>query len=139
MGLVYADIELINGDDLALAHRHIIGEEEIKRMRVSMLVDSGAYNLCINEIIQEQMQFRVVEKRKAETADGRIVECDMVTGVEVRFKNRATTCRAMVLPGNCEPLLGAIPMEDMDVVIHPQRQELLVHPDHPYFAQMKLK
>jgi clan AA aspartic protease len=139
MGLVYADIELINGEDITLARRHFIGEEEIKRMHINMLVDSGAYNLCINESIQEQMQFPVVDKRSAETADGRIVECLMVGNVEVRFKNRATTCRAMVLPGNFEPLLGAIPMEDMDVIIHPQRQELLVNPEHPYMAQMKLK
>ena len=139
MGLIYADITLINGEDITLAKRNIIGEDEIKQMQVSMLVDSGALMLCINENIQEQLQFRVVEKRKAESADGRIVECDVVTGVEVRFRNRATTCRAMVLPGNCEPLLGAIPLEDMDVLIHPQRQELIVNPDHPYFAQMKLK
>jgi hypothetical protein len=45
----------------------------------------------------------------------------------------------MVLPGDCEPLLGAIPLEDMDVLIDPQRQELIVNPDHPYFAQMTLK
>lgn len=139
MGLVYADITLINGEDITLAKRHIIGQDEIKQMNVSMLVDTGAFNLCINEVIQEQLQFPVVEKRKAETADGRIVECEMVGNVEVRFRNRATTCRAMVLPGNCEPLLGAIPLEDMDVLIHPQRQELIVNPDHPYFAQMKLK
>jgi clan AA aspartic protease len=139
MGLVYADIEIINGDDMVLARKHHIGEEDIKRMHVSMLVDSGAYNLCINESIQEQLQFPIVEKRKAETADGRIVELDVVSNVEVRFKNRATTCRAMVLPGNSEPLLGAIPLEDMDVLIHPQRQELIVNPEHPYFAQMKLK
>jgi clan AA aspartic protease len=139
MGLVHADITLINGDDLALSRRYIIGEDEIRQMPVRMLVDTGSFNLCINEEIQSQMQFPVVEKRKAITADGRIVECDMVSNVEVRFKNRATTCRAMVLPGDCEPLLGAIPLEDMDVLIDPQRQELIVNPDHPYFAQMTLK
>jgi clan AA aspartic protease len=139
MGLVHADITLINGDDLALSRRYIIGEDEIRQMPVRMLVDTGSFNLCINEEIQAQMQFPVVEKRKAITADGRIVECDMVSNVEVRFKNRATTCRAMVLPGDCEPLLGAIPLEDMDVLIDPQRQELIVNPDHPYFAQMTLK
>ncbi len=139
MGLVYAEITLINGEDMVLAKRHIIGEDEVKKMTVSMLVNTGSYNLCINEEIQEQLQFPVVEKRKAETVDGRIVECDIVDNVQVRFKNRATTCRAMILPGSCEPLLGAIPLEDMDVLIHPQRQELIVDPDHPYFAQMKLK
>jgi len=139
MGLIYAQITLINGEDITLAKRHIIGEEEIKQMTISMLVDAGAYNLCINEEIQEQLQFPIVEKRKGHTADGRIVECDIADNVQVRFKNRATTCRAMILPGDCEPLLGAIPLEDMDVLIHPQRQELIVNPDHPYYAQMKLK
>ena len=139
MGLVYAEIELINGDDVAMARRHFIGEEEVKRMKLSALVDTGSYMLCINESVQEQLQFPVVEKRKAQLANGSIVECDVVGSVELRFKNRATTCRAMILPGDNEILLGAIPMEDMDVLINPLRQELIVNPEHPYFAQMKLK
>ena len=36
----------------------------------------------------------------------------------------------MVLPGDNEVLLGAIPMEDLDVVINPRRQELELHPEH---------
>jgi clan AA aspartic protease len=139
MTLMYADIELVNGEDISLARKHVIGEEEIKRLNINMLVDSGAINLCINEVIQEQLQFPVVGKRSAETADGRIIECVVVDFVVVKFKNRDTTCRAMVLPANSEPLLGAIPMEDLDVIIHPQRQESLVNPEHPYMAQMKLK
>jgi clan AA aspartic protease len=139
MGLVYADIEIINGEDIALAKRHIIGEEEIKRMHLNLLVDTGSYMLCINESIQEQLQFPIVEKRKAQLADSSVVECDVVSMVEVKFKNRRIICNAMVLPGDSEPLLGAIPLEDMDVLIHPLRQELIVNPEHPYFAQMKVK
>jgi clan AA aspartic protease len=139
MGLVYADIELINGDDLALVRRGFIGEDEIKRMHIPFLVDTGSLMLCINENIQEQLQLPIVETRKAQMANGTIVECSVVAPVEIRFRNRQTTCRAMVLPGDSEPLLGAIPLEDMDILIHPQRQELIVNPDHPYFAQMKLK
>ena len=139
MGLVYAEIELINGGDLELAKRHYIGEEEVKRMKVTALVDTGSYMLCINENIQEQLQLPVVEKRKAQLANGEIVECNVVAPLEVKFKNRRTSVNAMVLPGDSEVLLGAIPLEDMDVLIHPLRQELIVNPDHPYFAQMKLK
>ena len=139
MGLIYADIELINGDDLALARRYMIGEEEVKRMPLVALVDTGSYMLAINESIQEQLQFPIVEKRKAQLANGHIVECDVVSSVELRFKNRQTTCRAMILPGDSEPFLGSIPLEDMDVLIHPLRQELIVNPEHPYFAQMKMK
>jgi clan AA aspartic protease len=139
MGLVYVDIELVNAEDIALAKRSYIGEEEIKHINVSMLVDSGAYNLCINESIQEQLDLPFVEKRKGILANGSIEEYDVVGPVQVKFKNRKTICYAMVLPGINEPLLGAIPMEDMDVLIHPQRQELIVNPDHPYYAQMSLK
>ena len=45
----------------------------------------------------------------------------------------------MVLPGDAEPLFGEIPMEDMDLIIHPLKEELMVNPEHPFFAQMVLK
>ena len=122
-----------------MARRNIIGEEEIKKMPVSMLVDKGSVYMAINETIQEQLQLPVVEKRKARLANESIIECDVVAPVEVRFKNRRCTTSAMVLPADSEPLLGAIPLEDMDVLFHPQRQELIVNPEHPYFAQMKMK
>lgn len=139
MGVVYADIILINGEDLILAKRHFIGEDEIKQMTVKMLADSGAYMMAINETIQEQLQLPVKEKRKEQMANGGVEEYDVVGPIEVKFKNRRCSIDAMVLPGDNEPLLGTIPMEDMDILIHPRRQELIVNPDHPYFAQMKLK
>jgi len=139
MGLVYADIELINADDLALVRRNQMDQDEVKRMHINMLVDSGAYMMSINESIQEQLQLPFVEKRKAQLADGSIVEYDVVGPIQVRFANRNAVCNAFVLSGDNEPLLGAIPMEEMDVLIHPLRQELLVNPEHPYFAQLKMK
>ncbi|MFM7772161.1 MAG: clan AA aspartic protease, partial [Acidimicrobiaceae bacterium] len=139
MGLVYSDVELVNGDDLALVRNKIKGEDEVKRIHVNMLVDTGSVYMCINENIQEQLKLPILEQRKGQLANGHIVEYNVVGPLEVRFKNRRCTVNAMVLPGDNEPLLGAIPLEDMDVLVHPYRQELVVNPDHPYFAQMKLK
>jgi len=139
MGLVYADIELINAIDLGLVRRYKIGEDEVKRMKVNMLVDTGSVYMCINETVQEQLQLDIIEKRKGQLADGRIVEYDVVGPIEVRFENRRCVVDAMVLPGDNELLLGAIPLEDMDVMVHPYRRELIVNPEHPHFAQMTLK
>ena len=139
MGAVFAEIELINNDDLAYARKGYIEEEDVKQMTVSMRVDTGTDMLCINESIQAQLGFPVMERRKANLADGSIIECDVVSSVEVRFKNRRTICNAMVMRGDNEPLLGCIPLEDMDVLIHPLRQELIVNPSHPYYAQMSLR
>jgi len=139
MGVVYADIELINAEDIGLARRHLIGAEEIKRMRLSMLVDSGAYMMAINETIQSQLKFPFIEKRTVQLASGQVVEYDVVGPIDVRFANRRAVCSAFVLPGDSESLLGAIPMEEMDVLVHPQRQELVVNPQHPNYAVLKMK
>ncbi|MDI9366396.1 MAG: hypothetical protein QM541_15675 [Flavobacterium sp.] len=139
MGLVYADIILINAIDLEMAHRNIIGEDEIKQMSINMMVDSGAYMMAINQTIQGQLQLPFIEKRKNILADGSIKEYEVVGPIIVKFSNRTSTCSAVVLPGNSEPLLGAIPMEEMDVQIHPRRQELVVNPAHPYYAVLSLR
>jgi clan AA aspartic protease len=138
MGFVYAEIELINAGDVECARRHLMGEEEIRRMHVTMLVDSGAYMLTINENIQAYLQLPFKERKKYVTADGRVTECDVVGPVDVKFANRTATCNAYLLSGDNEPLLGAIPMEEMDVLIHPQRQELVVNPLHPEGAVLRL-
>jgi predicted aspartyl protease len=85
MAIVQAPITFINGDDLSLVRRKMMDPDEVKQMTVNMLVDTGAINLCINESVQEQMQFPVVDKRKAQLANGSIIECNMVGSVEVRF------------------------------------------------------
>jgi clan AA aspartic protease len=139
MGLIYANIELINAIDLGMAKRNIIGIDEIKSLHVNMLVDTGSEYMCINETIQQQLDLPVLEKRKGVLANGSVVEYDVVGPIEVRFENRRCSVDAMVIPGNNEPLLGAIPMEDMDVLIHPHKRQLMVNPEHPYYAQMKIK
>ena len=111
MGLTYADVELINAGDIEMARRYIISDDEIKRIHVNILVDTGSYNLCINETIQSQLDLPFLEKRKGQLADGSIHEYDLVGPIVLKFKNRQTVCNALVLSGDNEPLLGAIPLK----------------------------
>ncbi len=46
-------------------------------------------------------------------ANGHIVEFNVVANVELRFKNRQTTCRALVLPGDAEPVLGKVAFQGL--------------------------
>jgi len=139
MGLVYAKITLINADDLALVRRGKMEKSEVRQVEAKMLVDSGAYMMAINEVVKEQLGLFVVDKRKAQLADGSVQKFEIVGPVDVRFANRKATCNAIVLQGDTEMLLGAIPMEEMDVIIHPQKNELVVNPDHPLVAQLPMK
>lgn len=139
MGLVYAEIDLISVDDLVLHRRGYLDEDKIKQVKVKALVDSGAYMLCINENVRAQLDLPIIEKQFGTLADETLIEFDVVGPVEVRFENRSTSVRAIVLPGDAEILLGAIPMEDMDVLIDPRGEKLVVNPKHPYVATKHLK
>lgn len=139
MGLVYADIELINADDLALVRRGHLKAGDVRKIKVTSLVDSGAYMLAVNEDVKNQLDLPVIDQQFAELADGSQIEVDVVGPVEVRFENRRVTADAMVLPGSAEILLGCIPMEGMDVVIDPKQQKLLVNPKTPYKPKLSLK
>jgi hypothetical protein len=90
--------------------------------------------LAINENIQEHLQIPFFEKRTMQLSDKCTKEYDVVSPIELHFKNRKVSCNPVVLPGNAEPLLGAIPMQEMDVLIQRLREELIVNPEHPYFA-----
>jgi clan AA aspartic protease len=139
MGLTYADIELVNSGDIVLFNRGYIKENEIRKEKVNALVDSGANMLCINEKIKSQLGLDNYGYRTAQLADGQIKKLEVVGPVDIRFLNRSTTTRAMVLPGDAEILLGVIPLEDLDVILDPLKQTLALPPDRPYLGQYSLK
>lgn len=111
----------------------MLDEADIRHINISVLVDSGAWFLTINENIQEILQLPFVKREGGQTADGRRIECDVVGPVLVEWQNRNCHCNAMVLPGDSEPLLGAIPMEEMDLAVLPKEGKLVGkhHPDYP--------
>jgi len=139
MGHVYANVTLLNTFDDLLAKRGDLPREDVRKMEVRVMVDSGAMTLTINEKIAEQLGLGVQKQLEVVLADGSLRKCDYVGPVNIHFENRFACCHALVLPGADEVLLGVIPLEEMDVIIDPTTQQLAVHPDRPHRAQMKVK
>ena len=132
MGLVYAEIDLTSGDDLALARHGKLRDEEVRTVKVRALVDSGAWDLVITTDIQKQLNLPIVGKRLVEMADDTLMEVDVAGPLQVRFENRTTLVgSAVVMPTTALVLLGAYPMEGLDVFIDPTRERLIVNPDAP--------
>jgi hypothetical protein len=57
--------------------------------------------------------------------------------VRIQFENRECYVGAVVLGD--EVLLGAVPMEDMDLVVIPSARRVTANPDHPNFAAGPVK
>lgn len=137
MGHVFADIELVNSVDLANSKSGIIGNEEVRNHKLNVMVDTGALMMNINENIQEILGLPTVDHRIAQMADGTRMRLPVVGPIEIRFQDRFSVGNAYVLPGDSEPLLGVIPLEEMDVWINPTRN--LLAPVHPEGWILSLK
>jgi|ERR1041384_677505 clan AA aspartic protease len=129
MGYIYAEIQLTNEDDLAFNRRGKLPADEIKRVMCRALVDSGVWDLVINEDVQKKLNLPVLDRSKVKMADETWLDVDIVGPVEVRFEDHFTIVSAVVLPGTSEVLLGAFPLQGLDAFIDAKGERLLVHPD----------
>ena len=131
MGLVYADIELINLADETLCEDGYLTKEQVRSMPVTVMADSGAIRLTINEDIRVKLGLRQRSSMTVTLADGTTRLLPIAGPVRIRFSERDCVTDAFVLPGSEEPLLGAVPMELMDLAIIPSQQKLIYNPAHP--------
>lgn len=136
---IFANITLINTRDIIIADEGFIDKSKIRAMNLNILVDTGAYNLAVNEQIANQLGLVKLTEQAFTLVDGTEQIFDIVGPVDIVFENRETTCRAVLLPGDTEPLLGQIPLEDMDVILLPLEEKMIVNPKSPYMARKGLR
>ncbi len=110
---------------------------ELAPVDVAALADSGAVHLCIPEHIQIQLKLEAIDNKEVTLADGSKKLVPYVGPIELRFKNRVGFAGALVMGD--QVLLGAIPMEDMDLIIIPKTRTLDVNPESPNVASSIVK
>jgi len=121
MGLMNAKLSLTNPR-----------KPDLHPVVVEALADTSAVYLCIPADIQLQLGLEEIAKKEVTLADGKKQVAPYVGPLELRFKNRVAFTGALVLGD--EVLLGAIPMEDMDLILFPQTRTVDVNPQNPNFA-----
>ncbi len=121
MGLINANVELRNPR-----------KPELEPVLVDALVDSGSVHLCIPEHIRIRMKLDEIDKKEVTLANGSQKLVPYVGPIELRFKNRSGFAGALVMGD--QALLGAIPMDDMDLVIIPKNRTLSINPGSPNIA-----
>jgi len=121
VGLAKAKIELRNPR-----------RPELEAVEIDALADTGAVHLCIPPDIQGRLQLEEMDTKEVTLADGSRKLAPYVGPIELRYRNRVGFAGALVM-GN-EPLLGAIPMEDMDLIVVPRTRQVIVNPLNPDMA-----
>ena len=134
MGTVYAKITLKNARDVGNARHGLIKEPEVREMTVRAMVDTGAITLVINDAMRQQLGLGIESTCEATLANDRKEVCQLTEPVTIYWENRMTSCQALVVPGKGEALLGAMPLEGMDLMVNPVDRKLVgVHGDKPIY------
>ncbi|MGE4170527.1 MAG: clan AA aspartic protease [Candidatus Margulisiibacteriota bacterium] len=120
MGLIHTKIALKNPKI-----------EALNSLEATALVDTGALHLCIPEHVALQLGYDLNTSmvREVTTADSKKHVVPYVGPIQITFQNRSCFTGALVLGD--EVLLGAVPMEDMDLILSPAKQAVMINPENP--------
>lgn len=124
-------IKLTNDYDLNLAQNGSLDPRQVRTVQIQALVDTGATMLMIPVDVVDRLGLPIKGTRKVRYADGRVDEVPLVSGIQLEIRGRVAFPSALVGPIGSTPLIGQIPLEEMDFVVDPKSRELRPNPASP--------
>ncbi|MDR2730072.1 MAG: aspartyl protease family protein [Treponema sp.] len=128
------------GGKWGFADRGYIKEDEVRVLEVEAMPDTGAWTLIINDEVRNRLGLKTFKTVESSVANGEKAQYDLTEPVEIRWKNRQTIQQTVVIPNAPDILLGAIPLEGMDLYVDPVNKQLAgVHGDIPVYVVYKIE
>jgi predicted aspartyl protease len=125
MGRFNVEFRVANYGDLAMAERGLLPDDQVRRQTVSGVVDSGAARLVLPQALAKQLGLTLGDKINVRYADGRRAQRREAKGVYVEILGRNGTFTAIIEPKRETALIGAIVLEDFDLLVDCQHQRLI--------------
>jgi predicted aspartyl protease len=125
MGRFSVDVELANNEDLTDAKRGHLRPDQVRRARISGVVDSGATRLVISKAVATQLGLPITGSTKVRYADGRTAKRDVAEQIRLTYAGRSEIFSAIVEPSRDAALIGAVVMELLDLVVDCVHQRLV--------------
>jgi predicted aspartyl protease len=132
MGLFTEEITLENSLDRGFADHGYLEESQIRSLTVKAMPDTGSWTLVINEDMRQKLGLVIRGSTISTLADGKASSYPVTQAVKIQWKNRSTELPAVVVADAKYALLGALPLEAMDLIVDPVRGQLTgAHGDEP--------
>jgi predicted aspartyl protease len=124
MGRFSVDVDLASYDDLARARAGDIPAQQVRRLRIRGVVDSGATRLVVPERVVRELGLTITGQAGVRYGDGRTAQRPMAGGVHLTWGGRSSVFNAIVEPDRDSALIGAIVLEDLDLIVDCTTQTL---------------
>ena len=137
MGRFHVELEIANYKDMVHAEKGALAPDQVRRMKIKGVVDSGASRLVLPKSVAQELGLERTRKVRVNYADGRQALRDEVTGVFVALAGRDGLFKAIVEPKRETALIGAIVLEDLDFLPDCRLQKLV--PRDPRFIVAEIE
>ena len=124
-------VKLTNDYEMTQAEAGTLDASKVRTAEIEALVDTGATMMMLPADVVAQLGVPVKGHRKVRYADSRIEEVPWVAGIRIDVRGRNAVISALVGAAGSTPLLGQIPLEEMDFVVDPKSRELRPNPASP--------
>jgi clan AA aspartic protease len=119
-----ARVGMWNNTDLENADRGLIPPGAVRQITLDALVDTGATTLVIPEDAARALGLSVIGHRPVTLADGTRRDVPVMGALRIEILGRQMICDALVTPAGTTPLIGQIPLEELDLIVDPASREL---------------
>lgn len=125
VGRFSVDIEVANYDDMALVRRGLLPPDQVRRETITGVVDSGAVRLVLPGAVVKRLGLPIGDPVPVKYADGRRGRRKQADGVSVQLLGRDGLFKAIIEPKRDTALIGAIVLEDLDLLVDCKEQRLV--------------
>ena len=112
-------------------NRFLPPERQGEEVSCDALVDTGAVQLALPAELVQRLRLEDLGEVRVFTADGGRHDYRVFGIAEVEVQGRKCQVRVIELPHGARPLLGSIPLQEMDWHISPSEERLLPNPESP--------
>ena len=137
MGRFSVEFAVANIRDVARLAPGVPVLENVKHIVVSGVVDSGAARLVLPKHVADQLQLTVDGEVTVRYADHREEKRPRVSGVWLELNGRNGLFSAVVEPGRSDALIGAIVLEELDLLVDCTTQSLYPRDPNTIVAEIE--
>ncbi len=130
MGRISVEFEVANYGDLTLMQRGLLPPNQVRRETIQGVVNSGATKLVLPQAVVKRLDLPQGDPILVRYADGRRVQRAGAEGAYVQLLGRHGTFTAIVEPRRKTALIGAIVLEDLDLLVDCKSQRVVPRDPH---------
>jgi predicted aspartyl protease len=124
VGRITIDVKLANRLDVEKCNEGSLAPADVRRAIIPGTVENGASYLILPARVAKKLGVPKAGKTKVKYADRRVASREMVDLVEVELVGRKGTFRAVLEPNRTTALIGAMVLEDLDILVDSRRERI---------------